>query len=267
MSSSTYLLESRQKGMTATMHNGPGYSGIRSDKLPVNASINQLVWTESRVSSMPRATALCLLPLSRRWEFTKDLSAILSGPAQPGQLIVFRDAIKSLSISGSPVQTKLAQTINLDAPVRLESADDYLDIEMASPFLAQGVRIYRIPEAPKNTFDGARDFPPTWTVLASNDSSTWTKVEGIALHVMDTPAVGTFAPVTAKYFKLQPGGPSWVTGIDLSGDLRLPNWAVKSALPAPHLQNPAIFPDVSSVIDPSSVIDVSKHINKEGKLS
>lgn len=261
------------KGMKAVMHNGPGYAGIGSDRLPTNMSMKQLVWTETRISSnndVARNGTKLPAPFQKMGIY-EDVFA-LAYPVQAGESTVFRDAVKSIVVSGKSATIKLAETLVRDTPVRLESASDFIDIEMNAPFLAQGISIYRLPETPENTFDGPRDYPPSWELSASNDSSTWvsiTSFEGVSLRSMDAPAVGAFSSVTAKYFRLQASGPSWIIGIDISGGPRLPNWAIKShgaygTLPA----SPATFPEnISSVVEPSSVIDVSKHLGPNGTLN
>jgi hypothetical protein len=140
-------------------------------------------------------------------------------------------------------------------------------------FTAQGVAIYRIPEIPLNTFDGARDSPPSWKLLVSNNSITWTTVtlnSGTfpALWQMDAPATLTFPSTVAKHFRLQPNGPSWVTGVDIASGSRLRDWATKShAAPGSVVANSASLPVAASAIDPSSILDLTSFMDNTGKLN
>jgi hypothetical protein len=258
----------KQRGMLAAMHNAPGYSGIGSKELPANMSMKELVWTETIVSSNSSNITLPK-PLSKM-DVYQDLFT-LAYPVLVGEGTVFRDAVANLSITGVPVISNITETINLDDPLRLNSSSDYIDIEMNQLFTAQAVAIYRLPETPINAFDGARDFPPSWTLKVSNDSSTWTSVavsvNAPALRKMDAPAVITFSFVKARHFRLQPTGSTWITGIDISSSARLSNWAIKShGAPGTISSNPATVLNASEAIDPSTVIDISDKVATDGRI-
>ncbi|OCK88316.1 glycoside hydrolase family 106 protein [Cenococcum geophilum 1.58] len=150
-------------------------------------------------------------PFSRMGVY-KDLFTF-AYPAQPGEGVVFRDALVNLSLNG------------LFCRFVYRSRDERLFYGLSGCYLPNS-------GAPKNAFDGARNFPPSWTLQASNDTNTWTKisvsVSAPALRQMDAPSILTFSAVTAKYYCFVPTGPSWVTGIDISSSPWLPNWAVKA---------------------------------------
>lgn len=258
----------KQRGQLAAMHNAPGYSGIGSTKLPLNLTMKQLVWTESRVSSEDDMGAPLQKPFSKLGVY-EDLYT-LAYPVQPGEGSVFKDAVTAVRINGQ-LQNTTFNIIDRANPLRLTSSSQTLDIEMDSLFTAQSIAIYRIPETPKNTFDGARDFPPTWSLQVSNDSVAWTKITVSgnfpALREMDAPAVLTFGMTVAKNFRLQPDGPSWVTGLDIASSSRLTNWAVKAhGAPGKALMNPPITNNAPSSIDPASVLDVSEYLQANGSL-
>lgn len=236
----------------------------------MNMTMKELVWTETPINSNASA-GTPLHPPFQKMGVYEDIY-VLAYPSIYGESTPWRDAVANISLYGVPVKTNITSTIDLDHPLRLTSASTYLQFAMNGLWTAQSVSVYRIPETPQNTFDGARDYPPSWTLSASNDSSTWktiTTFAGPALRAMDAPAVGVFSAVTARYFKLQANGPSWVTGVELTGGARLTDWAVKShAAPGSVINNPAVVSDVSagSVINPATVIDVSKYLDSEGIL-
>lgn len=266
-----YALERlKAKGMEFAMHNSLGYSGVGSEKLPVNMTMKELVWTETRVS--PNATITPLHAPFQKLGVYKDLYA-LAYPSLFGEAAPWRDAVGNVTLDGVLQKTNITDTISLDGPLRCNSAANYLTFEMKELWTAQSIAVYRTPEVPQNTFDVPRDYAPTWTLTASNDSASWTDVvtfTGPALREMDAPAVGVFGPVTAKFYRLQPSSPSWVTGVELTGGARLPDWATKShAAPGIIVDNKAAVPAVpnASVIDPNSVVDVSKFLDAKGHLN
>ncbi|GAB7354325.1 hypothetical protein MBLNU459_g4839t1 [Dothideomycetes sp. NU459] len=261
-----------KNGMLAAMHNSPGYSGIGSTKLPVNKTMKELVWTESRVGgsnySLANTTLVLQKPFSKLGVY-QDLFA-LAYPVLPGEKTVFRDAVTSIAIDGTVQNTTVFKMIDRDRPLRLSSNNSVMDIQMKDYFTAQAIAIYRIPETPLNAFDGSRDYPPSWNLAVSNDSASWTNVAVSgsypALREMDAPAVLTFSPVIGKYFRLRPSSGSWVTGIDISSSPRLPNWAVKAHGAAGTAVNTAVIANISEIIEEAAVIDVTQHMDANGKL-
>jgi hypothetical protein len=260
----------REKGMDFAMHNSAGYSGVGSKALPTNMTMKELVWTETSIRSNSTA-GTSLHPPFQKMGVYEDIY-VLAYPSIFGEATPWRDAVVNVSLSGVRVETNITSTIDLGKPLRLSTSSDYLQFSMNGLWTAQSVSVYRTPEIPQNEFDGARDYPPTWTLLASNDSSTWQTIStfsGPALRAMDAPATGSFSPVVAKYYKLKTSGPSWVTGVELTGGARLTNWATKShAAPGSVVSNAAIVANVStiSVIDPASVINVSEYLDSDGIL-
>ncbi|KAI8722856.1 hypothetical protein NCS52_00430700 [Fusarium sp. LHS14.1] len=258
-----------KRGMQAAMHNSPGYSGVGSHNLPVNETMKELVWTESRITANSSSDTILPKPFSKLGVY-RDLFTLTYPTGQGEGHLVFRDAVQEVRINETAVETNVTSTIGRTNPLRLESKSAKLDIVFKESFTAQAIGIYRIPELPLNSFDGARDYPPQWSVSVSNNSVDWTSVSvtvsAPALRQMDAPAVITFNQVKAKYIRLVASGPTWITGIDVSSSPRLQNWAVKSH-GAPGTVTAASFTtaDLPS-IDPSSIIDVSSHITSDGKL-
>jgi alpha-L-rhamnosidase len=266
-----YAIERLQaKGMDFAMHNSAGYSGIGSPALPINVTMKELVWTESSISSNA-STMTALYPPFQKMGVYEDIY-VLAYPSIFGEEIPWRDAVANVSLSGVTVKTNIATIIDLEQPLRISTSSEDLVFSMKGLWTAQSVSVYRIPETPQNIFDGARDYPPAWTLLASNDSSTWQTIStftGPALRAMDAPAVGVFSATSANYYKLKSNGPSWVTGVQLTGGARLKDWAIKShAAPGSIVTDPAIVTNVSasSIINPATVIDVSEHLDSEGIL-
>ncbi|KAH7231575.1 hypothetical protein B0J15DRAFT_539464 [Fusarium solani] len=220
-----------KRGVQAAMHNSPGYSGVGSHALPVNETMKELVWTESRITANSSSDTILPKPFSKLGVY-QDLFTLTYLTGQGEGYLVFRDAVQEVRINETAVKTNGTSTIDRTNPLRLESKSAKFDIAFKEPFTAQAIAIYRIPELPLNTFDGARDYPPQWSVFVSNYSVDWTSVpvtvSAPALRQMDAPAVITFNQVKAKYLRLVPSGPTWITGIDVSSSPRLPNWAVKS---------------------------------------
>ncbi|KAF8865703.1 hypothetical protein BDZ45DRAFT_418708 [Acephala macrosclerotiorum] len=86
---------------------------------------------------------------------------------------------------------------------------------------------------------------------------------------MDAPAVGVFSTMTANYYRLQPSFASRATGVELTGGARLTDWVTKSyAAPGSVVSNTAVVYAVSStsIIDPNTVLDVSKYLDSKGAL-
>ncbi|CZR61850.1 uncharacterized protein PAC_11747 [Phialocephala subalpina] len=123
---------------------------------------------------------------------------VLAYPEAYGEEVPWRDAVSNVTLNGAIQNTNITGTINLQRPLRLSTSSDYLTFEMNGPWTAQSISLYRIPETPLNTFDGARDYPPTWTLKASNDSITWNTVSHAAPgSVVSNAAVVSAVPSTS----------------------------------------------------------------------
>ncbi|KAK6071339.1 hypothetical protein SCUP515_07950 [Seiridium cupressi] len=240
--------EMEKRGQLAAMHNAPGYSGTGSTELPLNQTMKQLVWTETRINSNDSTGKMLQKPFTKLGIY-EDLYT-LAYPALFGEGTVFREAVAAVSINGAPQNTTIFNFIDRGNPIRLKSQNESLVVAMKTLYMAQAIALYRLPETPTNAFDGARTagtFP--------------------ALREMDAPSVLTFSPVVAKYFRLQPSGPSWVIGLDISSSARLPNWAVKSHGAAGTISsNPAVVPNVTASINSSTIIDITKYLGPDGDL-
>ncbi|KAI8682185.1 hypothetical protein NCS55_00473300 [Fusarium keratoplasticum] len=191
-----------KRGMQAAMHNSPGYSGVGSHALPVNETMKELVWTESRITANSSSDTTLPKPFSKLGVY-QDLFTLAYLTGQGEGSLVFRDAVQEVRINETAVKTNITSTIDRINPLRLESKSAKLDIAFKETFTAQAIAIYLIPELPLNTFDGARDYPPQWSISVSNNSVDWISVLvtvfAPALRQMDAPAVITFNQVKAKY--------------------------------------------------------------------
>lgn len=245
----------------------PGYSGAGGPWITPNMSMQQLVWTENRWTG-DNPTLDLQKPLTKLGYY-EDI-AVLAYPALPEESRnTFRQEISTASLDGNEIATDVFGTISLQSKIRL-TAGSVLQYTTSTYFTAQAISIYRVAETPLDTFDGARDYPPSWTLYASNDSVSWTdiaKFGGPALRQLDAPAVASFAPVTFKYWRLVPSSASWVTGVELHSGPRLVDWAVK-AHAAPGNQPAALrnFSRVSSSINSSSVTDLTSFMLPNGTL-
>lgn len=257
-----------KRSMQAAMHNSPGHSGVGSHNLPVNETMEELVWTESRITANSSSDTILPKPFSKLGMY-QNLFTLAYPTGQGEGHLVFRDSVQEVRINETAVKTNITSTIDRTNPLRLESKSAKIDISFKEIFTAQAIAIYRTPELPLNTFDGARGYPHQWSVSVSNNSVDWTPVAvtvfAPASSQMDAPAVITFNQVKAKYLRLIPSGPSWITGIDVSSSPRLPNWAVKSHGPPGTVTAASFTTAHLPSIDPSSIIDISSHLN-DGKL-
>ncbi|KAI5852787.1 hypothetical protein DFP73DRAFT_602938 [Morchella snyderi] len=267
--------EAEKYDIEISLHNSPGYSGAGGPWITPEKSMQQLVWTESRLEVGLNGTSsnssITLKEPLRKLGYYQDIAA-LAYPSLPEENgAVFRNAIQTIKINDTEVPLDVTQGIRLDAMLRVESAGATIDITMKYLFTASAISIFRFPEIPLDTFDGARDYPAIWTLTASNDSTTWKTVTSIsspALRKFDAPAVGTFLLVVACYFRLKPNRASWISGIEIHSGPRLDNWALKAHASAGSVADPArIVTTTTSVINPDEVVDITEFMNEDGTLN
>ena len=122
---------------------------------------------------------------------------------------------------------------------------------------------------------GMRWIPPLGQLEFSNDGSHWQKLCDLpnfgTQHDGWTRRPASFSATTARYFRLvlAPGDNGFpIGGLDLSGAARVDQWEIKSGNVV-DFSDPDRTPDYAGneVIDPNLIIDLTEHIDANGKLT
>lgn len=270
------VAEAARLGIAVAIHNAPGYSGTGGPWITPERSMQELVWTETMASAEGGGSASIDVRLPRpraRLGFYRD-AAVLAYPSLKAETVLMRDVIESAQVNGRSFDPSILTDGDRTHRVRLERQADgkvgSLEIRLSKTFTARAVSIYRSPEDPIDPFDGPRDYPPRLTLQSSPDGVVYRDIGTIdmpALRSMNSPGVQSFAAAEGRFFRLLSSSPTWITGVELHAGPRLAAWSGKAngaAPPSVWPNNPAVSEDLC--IDPNSVIDLSGHMDAEGRL-
>ncbi|KAK6077972.1 hypothetical protein SCUP234_06346 [Seiridium cupressi] len=234
--------EMEKRGQLAAMHNAPGYSGIGSTELPLNQTMKQLVWTETRINSNDSTGKMLQKPFTKLGIY-EDLYT-LAYPALFGEGTVFREAVAAVSINGAPQNTTIFNFIDRGNPIRLKSQNESLVVAMKTLYMAQAIALYRLPETPTNAFDGAPRLP-NWAVKSHGAAGTISSNPAVVPNVTASINSSTIIDIT-KY--LGPDGDlDWVPHEGTYTVVRLGYTLTGQEMPAtPDSQTPALSVDLFS---------------------
>ena len=264
------IREAARLGLEFTLHNSPGYSGCGGPWVTPEMSMQELVWTETRIQNTPTGN----IPLSRPYakqDYYRD-AFVIAYPSLPAEKALMKDALTRILVNGQETDKSIITDGNPEIKIRIEPAGDkpaILQMEFAMPFEARAISILRKPEIPTDLFDGPRDHPPVIHLECSDNGNDFRLVGTIRcpeLRQMDTPAVLSFAATTAMYYRLVFTTPSWISRVHLQSGPRLAGWPGKTNYT--HGDAGGETPDIDStlIIDPAAVIDISHKMDEKGNL-
>lgn len=267
--------EAQRLGLQLSLHNAPGYSGTGGPWITPAQSMQQLVWTETRVRSTGRQPLTAVLPRPQaKHDYYRD-ACVLAYPALPAETTDMWSQLRRVTLDGQPVDTAILRDPDTEKVIRLvpDSAGKkpaVLLLEFAQPYEARALTLHRQPEAPLDPHDGPRDYPPTFQLEASDDGQSFRRVAEVrcpALREMDVPAAASFPAVTARYFRLSTSSPTYLSDVTLHQGPRLPHWPAKTGFAeyTDELHTNEELP-AALAIDPARVVDVTPFVDAQGRL-
>jgi hypothetical protein len=261
--------EAERLGLEITMHNSPGYSGAGGQWITPELSMQQLVWTETLVSSKSNQPIKLLQPYAKHGYY-KD-AFVIAYPSLPVEKALLKDKLYRALVNGSEIDKTIITDGNPENKIRVPVKDGQavLELEFKESFEARAITLLRKPEIPRDLFDGPRDHPPIFSLEYSNDGRLFIKVGTInppELREMDTPAAVSFDAVKAKFFRLVATTDSWVSNVELHNGPRLGGWPGKTGYT--HGNFAGVTPTISSelLIRKTEVLDLTAMLDVNGIL-
>ena len=244
-------------GLQVGMHNAPGWSSSGGPWISPAQAMQQIVWTESRVSGGRRVRMTLPRPYMKLGTY-KD-AAIVAFPASEGDESHYRDAIASIQ-SGRPVDIAKLTDRDLHSSVEI-SRDAPLVVEMKTPFTAQALTLYAEKEMPGFSA----------TLETSVDGKGWTPVGKVNVAMergIEAPGSINFPAVTARYFRITPSTKVKLAEALLYATPRIEDWDVKGEHgfrmgAVTRGPGEGTAPDA---IDPAKIIDLSAKVDAQGRL-
>ncbi|HEU4388694.1 MAG TPA: glycosyl hydrolase, partial [Blastocatellia bacterium] len=270
--------EANRLGLSFTMHNCPGWSSSGGPWVTPDRAMQQLVWSETFVEGGRQLEVTLPRPYAKL-NYYRD-AMVVAYPSLPGEE---QPRIVRATVGGDAVEPKTLTDWDLATGVDLRPAAQgqqaYLQLEFAEAYQARSVMIHvsNIPGVPGGGGGAGAGTPQgRATIDVSDDGITFRPwVEFGSTFFSGTggagganvPVIANVVPVRSKYFRLSVPQARRITEFHLSGADRLPDWTFKTNLARRRNQQQDPFGDPLPAIDPESVLDVSRHMNDEGRLS
>ncbi|AYO77411.1 glycosyl hydrolase [Sphingobium yanoikuyae] len=244
-------------GLQVGMHNAPGWSSSGGPWIAPAQAMQQIVWTETRVTGGQRVRTTLPRPYTKL-DYYRD-AAVIAYPASDGDESHYRDAVASMR-TGSIVDAAQLTDRDLHSSTPV-GPDAPLVIGMKAPFSAQALTLYAEKESP--AFSAMLE--------SSDDGRNWTAVGKVSVAVergIEAPGSINFPAVTARYFRVTPSAKVKLAEALLYATPRISDWDVKGehgfrmgAITKGPDQAPA-----GAVIDPLKVIDLTAKVDAQGRL-
>ncbi|WP_343518582.1 glycosyl hydrolase [Sphingomonas sp.] len=248
-------------GLKVGLHNAPGWSSSGGPWIKPDQAMQQIVWTETRVTGDGTAPVSLQLPQPYTKEGYYRDAAVIAFPASPGDESQYRAAVVAMD-AGAAVQPATLTDRDLHTAVEV-SPTTPLVVTMNKPFAAQAITLYAVKEAPGFSA----------TVEASVDGVTWSSVGKVSVgpeRGIESPGTLNFPNVEAIYFRITPSARVKLAEALIYATPRIDNWDLKAehdfVMAGPAEKPPAdLKPQYA--IDPAQVIDITANLDAAGTLN
>ncbi|WP_423606825.1 glycosyl hydrolase [Sphingomonas sp. MS122] len=248
-------------GLKVGLHNAPGWSSSGGPWIKPEQAMQQIVWTETRVTGDGTApVAVQLAQPYTKQGYYRD-AAVVAFPASLGDESQYRAAVVAMD-AGTAVQPATLTDRDLHTAAEV-SPTAPLVVTMNAPFAAQAITLYAVKEAPGFSA----------TVEASVDGVTWSRVGKVnvgAERGIESPGTLNFPKVEAIYFRITPSARVKLAEALLYTTPRIDNWDLKAehdfVMAGPTEKQPADL-KAQYAIDPAQVIDITANLDTAGTLN
>ena len=265
------MAEADRLGLEYDMMNCPGWSSSGGPWITPELSMQQLTWSETHVAGGKEIDVQLPEPYKKR-DYYRD-ALVLAFPSLEGEERPLKDLLSYVTSSSGEVDASLLNDGDLSKGVDIRPASGgqpaYLQLEFAEPYAARSIEVYTT--VPRNAGHSFRF--PSMALEASDDGAQFRKVCDLGVvrprGPIEVPAVVNFPLTRAKYFRLVSSGPDSIAEIRMSGAVRILDWPLKANFAHREGQKPysptGAVPK-GSVIDPASVVDITRHMDSSGRL-
>ncbi|UIJ45258.1 alpha-L-arabinofuranosidase [Sphingomonas cannabina] len=251
-------------GLSFTLHNCPGWSSSGGPWITPALSMQQLVWSEATVTGGAVDRTLPK-PLTRLDHYRDAM--VVAFPSLPGDRTEARGQIARATLDGQAAEIRVLTDGDATTALDVKPGDDpsQLVLEFAAPYRARALVI-------RATADGSANFAQQAMIRieASDDGRSYRSIGEAAvpnwrLHTVP-PIVASLATTAARFFRVSFPTPMQVAELSLSADPRIADVGAKAGWGRDANQGEAPGTDSGPAIDPKSVIDISRHVDADGRL-
>lgn len=261
--------EAERLGIELSMHNSPGYSGAGGPWITPEMSMQQLVFTETRINTSGEVNTPLPQPHEKQGYYRDAM--VIAYPSLPAEQALMKEQLHGVWLNGISIDKKVLTDGNAETMIRMEASNNHAELLLVFdiPFEARAITVLRRPEVPDDLFDGPRDKPPVLQLEYSEDGVHYQKIGVVRLPELreaDTPAALSFAPVKARYYRLIANSNTWNSELELHNGPRLAGWPGKTGNTHGDTSGatPVLLPE--EIIQQAAVKDVTRYMNEGGIL-
>lgn len=265
------IKEADRLGLEFQMHNCPGWSSSGGPWITPELSMQQVVWSETFVKG-GRSIQMRLPQPFKRANFYKD-TYVIAFPSVADHQKPWHEQLVRVTGNGTAFNKELF--INEGGKVEIQPVSEtqpgQITFEFSAPLTAQSILLYGT-SITEPTGGGVQSIAPV-TLEASDDGTIFRNVAVIRQIGGETPGSGSFPLTTAKCFRLLFPRACRIYQVSFSGAARITDWTAKAnysgANPGQQMLSVASTTHIpaGSVIDASSVVDITKYMDKDGGLN
>jgi hypothetical protein len=271
--------EAGRLGMDFDIMNCPGYSSSGGPWITPEYSMKQLTWSEVFVRG-GRATVVTLPQPFTKLGYYRD-AFVLAFPSLEGEERPWQETLSVVRTSAGPVDASALLGGDLAAGIEILPAaagePAYLQFEFHEPFEARSLTYYSnplpgVPQPPGpsdfNSLEASDDGVQFRKICYLEWSGSVSKQAGFP-HRVVFPGGATFPLVRSTYFRIISMHGTIISGVRFGAAARITHWARKADFDRSHPEPVAAAVEVrsGSVIDSASVIDITEHMDAQGRLN
>jgi hypothetical protein len=266
--------EAERLGMEFDIMNCPGWSSSGGPWITPELSMKQLTWSETLVRGGQRVTLPLKQPLTKLGYY-RD-AYVLAFPALEGESQPWEQTLQRARTNMGAVDRGVLIYADPQIGVELRppnaNAPAFLELEFSEPFEARSLAAYCVPLPGAARRHHRHEQTPNWLEV-SDDGVEFRKVCDLdwgdsGSESVEFPYTASFPAVRARFYRMLTWRAGRITDLRLSGAARIPHWTRK----ANFTRTAGLGPDAfevprGSIIDPAQVIDISEHLDTDGRLS
>jgi hypothetical protein len=272
--------ETDRLGLGFELHNCPGWSSTGGPWITPALSMQQLVWTETYVTGGRPLNIALPQPYSKRGYYRDAF--VLAFPSLPGEARPLRDLLRGATSNSAPVDVGLLTGPDLSRGVEVRPGAGqpaYVQLEFAEPFEATSISVYAFTVGGPGGPGGGRGPLAPVSIEVSSDGTQFRKVcdlsgAGGRAGSIEVPATANFPAVRAKFFRLVSTMPRRFAAIQIHAAPRIADWPMKAGFGSRGGPGGAMLEAARAVetpagpaIDPASVLDISRCMDGQGRLT
>jgi hypothetical protein len=260
--------EADRLGMEFDIMNCPGWSSSGGPWITPEFSMKQFTWSETIVHGGQQVSTALPQPFTKL-DYYRD-AFVLAFPALEGESQPWQQTLRAVSTNAGPADTSVTPPGGWEIHPSAPDQPAFLQFEFSAPFEARSFMQYSHTLA--GASDHAHNQTPNW-LEASDDGVQFRKIcdldwGGSGQERVEFPGTASFLAVRAKFYRLVSWQTLSITDVRFSAAARFPHWTREANFTRNHGfdMETAEVPG-ASVVDPSKVIDISQHMDKQGRLT